>query len=145
MRAELIEKLKQQADGERAAGNTECANNIDAKIASLKPEPVAVLKPVPATFNFFANEIAVAAAKQDGGDVLVISSAVCKDGKDPEYVDQRWKNNPSRWDAPKLNLHTARAIRHEEIRLGRFLTPDEQKAHIRKLCGEAAAREREQN
>ena len=28
MRADLIEKLKQQADGERAAGNSECATRF---------------------------------------------------------------------------------------------------------------------
>jgi len=95
-------------------------------------------------FDFFKNEIAVAAANQGGGDVLVISSAVCKDGKDPEHVDERWKNNPSRWDAPKLNLHTARVIRHEEIRLGRSMTPEEQKVQIRKLLDQAAAAEKQQ-
>ena len=95
-------------------------------------------------FNFFKNEIAVAAENSEGGDRLVISSSVCSSGKSPDHTDTRWQNNPSRWDAPRLNLHTARAIRHEEIRLGRSLSPAEQKAHIRKLLDQAAAQEREQ-
>jgi hypothetical protein len=95
-------------------------------------------------FNFFKNEIAVAAENSGNGDVLVVSSGVCKSGKDPEHTDARWQNNPSRWDAPRLNLHTARAVRHEEIRLGRALTPAEQKAHIRKLLDEAAVQEQQE-
>jgi hypothetical protein len=95
-------------------------------------------------FNFFKNEIAAAAEKSEGGDRLMISSSVCASGNAPDHVDQRWQNNPSRWDAAKLNLHTARVIRHEEIRLGRTMTPEEQKAHIRKLLDEAAAQERQE-
>ena len=41
---------------------------------------------------------------------------------------------PSRDGLPYFNLNRARAIRHEEIRLGRSMTPAEQEAHIRKLC-----------
>ena len=96
------------------------------------------------SFNFFKNEVVVAAENSGSGDVLVVSSSVCKSGKDPEHVDQRWQNNPSRWDAPKLNLNTARVIRREEIRLGRTMTPAEQKAHIRKLLDAAWALEQEQ-
>jgi len=89
--------------------------------------------------NFFQNEIAQAAQKQEdqsAEDGLIFASTVNK--------DPRWQNNPSRWDAAQLNLHTARAVRHEEIRLGRALTPAEQKAHIRKLLDAAAAKEKEQ-
>ena len=45
-------------------------------------------------FNFFKNEIAVAAENSGNGDVLVVSSGVCKSGKDPEHTDARWQNNP---------------------------------------------------
>jgi len=53
---------------------------------------------------------------------------------DDVHNDPRWKNNPARWDAPRLNLNAAREIRFEEIKLGRSMTPAEQKAHIAKLC-----------
>ena len=90
-----------------------------------------------------ANEILRAFKKITGGDseclgkenILIGMSAsdffgVFEDNKN----DPRWKNNPSRWDGPQLNLNAARAIRYEEIRLGRSMTLDEQRAHIKKLC-----------
>jgi len=39
------------------------------------------------------------------------------------------------WKAPRLDLNRARAVRHEEIRLGRSMTKEEQDAFIKKLIG----------
>jgi len=50
----------------------------------------------------------------------------------------RYDLTPGRWNAPQLNLHAARAVRHEEIKLGRALTQDEQTALLRKLTGSPA-------
>jgi len=90
-----------------------------------------------------ANEIVRAAKKLLGGDseclgkenVLIGMEANDLTGvHDDVASDPRWKNNPARWDAPMLNINAAREIRHEEIKLGRSMTPAEQAAHIRKLC-----------
>ncbi len=76
-----------------------------------------------------ANEILLAAERVSTEDTLVFV-----EHPSAEHRDLRFDNNPTRWDAPKLNLNRARAVRHEEIRLGRSMTPAEQEAHIRKLC-----------
>ncbi len=38
------------------------------------------------------------------------------------------------WRAPRLNLAAARAVRHEEIRLGRSLSEVEQAELLKRLC-----------
>jgi hypothetical protein len=38
------------------------------------------------------------------------------------------------WRAPSININRARAVRHEEIRLGRSLSKEEADAYIKKLC-----------
>jgi len=89
-----------------------------------------------------ANEIVRVFKKMTGGDseclgkehILIGMEANDLTGSVQPDADSRWKNNPSRWDAPMLNLNAARAIRFEEIRLGRSMTPAEQSEHIRKLC-----------
>jgi hypothetical protein len=76
-----------------------------------------------------ANEILLAAQRSEEGDALVFV-----EHPKSEPTDTRWIGNPSRDGLPYFNLNRARAIRHEEIRLGRSMTPAEQDAHIRKLC-----------
>jgi len=79
---------------------------------------------------FSANEIVRAAEKQNDDGGLVISGGT-------STADTRWANNPSRFDAPQLNLHAAKVIRWEEIRLGRSMSKEEQTEYIRKiLAGE---------
>ena len=80
-----------------------------------------------------ANEV-LRAAKTVADDALVIFQSACKPGVQANKPDSRFANNSTRWDAPQLCLNRAKAIRHEEIRLGRSMTPAEQDAHIRKLC-----------
>jgi hypothetical protein len=74
-----------------------------------------------------ANEIVQAAKQLDGDGGLVISG-----GKPTS--DIRWAGNPSRWDAPMLNIEAAKVICHEELRLGRSMTKEEQTDYIRKIC-----------
>ncbi len=52
------------------------------------------------------------------------------------FLSRERKPLPSNWRAPQLNLHAARAVRHEEIRLGRSLTKEEQNALIARLCAQ---------
>lgn len=80
-----------------------------------------------------ANEV-LRAARGVADEALVIFQSVLKPGAKASMPDTRWDNNPTRWDAPQLVLNRARAIRHEEIRIGRDMTPAEQEMHIRKLC-----------
>ena len=76
-----------------------------------------------------ANEILLAARAAEEGDVLMFV-----EHPKSEPQDKRWIGNPSRDGLPYFNLNRAKAIRHEEIRLGRSMTTTEQEAHIRKLC-----------
>jgi hypothetical protein len=62
-------------------------------------------------------------------DELVVIGAPKHPGRVSINIPQ---NND--WKAPSLNLAAARAVRHEELRLGRSMTKEEQDAFIKKLC-----------
>jgi hypothetical protein len=76
---------------------------------------------------FSANEITQAEKQQEGDGGLIISG-----GKSTS--DIRWANNPSRWDAPMLNIERAKAIRHRELILKRSMTAAEADDYIAALC-----------
>ena len=43
------------------------------------------------------------------------------------------RDGGERWLAPRLNLEAARAVRHEEIRLGRSMSKEEQAEFLKKV------------
>jgi len=66
---------------------------------------------------------------ENNADELVIVGAPTHPGRVNINIPQS-----NDWKAPSLNLAAARAVRHEELRLGRSMTKEEQDAFIKKLC-----------